>query len=74
MKTKECRERKKKKVCPFLLLENSRLLSLPQKSQTPLSLGTLNFLLTCLGIHSLIAPFSFRRIILPRERGIIFFT
>ena len=36
------------------------------------SLGTPDFLSTCLGIGSLIPPFSFRRIMLPRERGIIF--
>ena len=37
-KTKECRG--KKKVCPFLLLENSIPLSPPWEPQTPLSLGT----------------------------------
>jgi len=54
-KTKEGRGKKKKKkdVCPFLLLENSRPLSPPQESQTSLSLGTLDFLSTCLGIDSL---------------------
>ena len=36
------------------------------------NLGTLDFLSTCLGIDSLIAPFSFRRIMLPRERDVIF--
>ena len=54
-KTKEGRGEKKKKkdVCPFLLLENSRPLSPPQEPQTSLSLGTLDFLSTCLGIDSL---------------------
>ena len=42
-KTKECR--RKKDVCPFLLLENSR----PLSPQPPL-----DFLSTCLGIDSLI--------------------
>ena len=54
------RSRRKKKVCPFFLLENSR----------PLSLwGPLDSLSTCLGNDSLIPPFSFRRIMLPREKG-----
>ena len=35
-------------------------------------LGPPNFLSTCLGIGSLIPPFSFRRITLPWERSIIF--
>ena len=43
-KTKECRGGKKKKVCPFLLLENSR----------PLSPWGPPDLSTCLGIDSLI--------------------
>ena len=44
----------KKKVCPFLLLENSRPLSPPGEPQTPFaSLGTPDFLTTCLGIDSL---------------------
>ena len=66
---------KEKKVCPFLLLENSRPLSLPWEAQTPLSyLGTPDFLSTCLGIDSLNhchppPSFSFRRIWLPREKG-----
>ena len=55
---KECREGKK--VCPFFLLENSRPLS---------PWGHLDFLSTCLGNDSLIPPFSFRRIMLPREKG-----
>ena len=42
-KTKECRGKKKKKVFPFLLLENSRTLS---------PWGALDFLSTCLGIDS----------------------
>ena len=50
-KTKECTGKKK---CLFLLLENSRPLSLPWEPQTPFSsLGTLDFLSTCLGIDSL---------------------
>ena len=32
-KTKECREKKKEKVCPFLLLENSRPLSQHSESE-----------------------------------------
>ena len=44
----------------FLLLENFRPLS-PR--------GPLDFLSTCLGNVSLIPPFSFRRIMLPREKG-----
>ena len=55
---KECREGKK--LCPFFLLENSRPLS---------PWGPLDFLSTCLGNYSLIPPFSFRRIMLPREKG-----
>jgi len=51
---------KEKKVCPFFLLENSRPLS---------PWGPLDFLSTCLGNDSLIPPFSFRRIMLPREKG-----
>ena len=52
-KTKECRE--KKDVCPFRLLENSRPLPPLQEPQTPFSsLGTLDFLSTCLGIDSFI--------------------
>ena len=51
-KTKECWE--KKKVCPFLLLENSRPLSPSQEPQTPFSSsGTLDFLSASLGIASL---------------------
>ena len=46
-KTKECR--RKKDVCPFLLLENSR----PLSPQPPL-----DFLSTCLGIDSLILSTS----------------
>ena len=55
-KTKECRGKKKKKdLCPFLLLENSRSLSPLQEPQSLLSsLGTMDFLSTCLGIDSLI--------------------
>ena len=54
--TKECREGK---VCPFFLLENFRPLS---------PWGPLDSLSTCLGNDSLIPPFSFRRIMLPREK------
>ena len=54
---KGCR---RKKVCPFFLLENSRSLS---------PWGPLDSLSTCLGNDSLIPPFSFRRIMLPREKG-----
>ena len=51
-KTKECRE-KKKDICPFFLLENSRPLPPLREPQTPFSsLGTLDFLSTCLGIDS----------------------
>ena len=40
-KTKECREEKKKKyICFFLLLENSRPLSPPQETQTSVPWGT----------------------------------
>ena len=43
----------KKRVSPFLLLENSRPLSPPREPQTPFaSLGTPDFLSTCLGIDS----------------------
>ena len=56
-KSKECRG---KKVCPFFLLENSRPLC---------PWGPLDFLSTCLGNDFLIPPFSFRRIMLPRERA-----
>ena len=43
-----------KKVCPFPLLENSRPLSPPWEPQTPFSsLGTPDFLSTCLRIGSL---------------------
>ena len=49
-----------KKVCPLFLLENSRPLS---------PWGPLDSLSTCLGNDSLIPPFSFRRIMLPREKG-----
>ena len=53
-KTKECGERGKKDICPFLLLENFRPLSPPQEPQTLLpSLGTPDFLSTCLEIDSL---------------------
>ena len=55
---KGCREGKK--VCPFILLENSRPLS---------PWGPLDFLSTCLGNDSLIPSFSFRRIMLLREKG-----
>ena len=49
--TKECR---KKKVCPFLLLENSIPLSPPQEPQTPLSsLRTPTSYQSCLEIDSL---------------------
>ena len=67
-------EREKKKgICPFLLLENSRPITPPGEPQTPLfSLGNLDFLLTCLGIDSLIPLFSFRRIMLSRKKGVIF--
>ena len=52
--TKEYRGKKNTYVCLFLLFENSRPLSPPQKPQTPLSfLGTPDFLSTCLGIDSL---------------------
>ena len=58
-KTKECRE-KKKDICPFFLLENSRPLSPLREPQTPFSsLGTLDFLSTCLGIDSLICCSGF---------------
>ena len=50
----------RKKVCPFFLLENSRPLS---------PWGPLDSLSTCLGTDSFIPPFSFRRIMLPREKG-----
>ena len=51
-KTKEYRE--KKDVCPFLFLENSRPLSPLREPQTPISsLGTTDFLSTCLGTDSL---------------------
>jgi len=64
---------KKKNVCPFLLLESLRLLSTSRGPWASFSsLGILDFLSTYLGIDSLIPPFSFRRIILPRERGIVF--
>ena len=54
-KTKECRGiKKKKRVCPFLLLENSSLLSPPWDPWIPFSsLGTPDFFSTCLGIDSL---------------------
>jgi len=55
---KECGETKE--VCPFFLLENSRPLS---------PWGPLDSLSTYLGNDSLIPPFSFRRIMLPREKG-----
>ena len=46
-------EKKKKKVCPFFLLDNLRPLSLLQEPQTSFSsLGTPDFLSTCLGIDS----------------------
>ena len=64
-------EGEKKIVCSFFLLENSRPLSLLQESLFS-SLGTVGFLSTCLGIDFLIPPFSFRRIMLLRERGIFF--
>ena len=51
---------RKKKVCPFFLLVNSRPLS---------PWGPLDSVSTCLGTDSLIPPFSFRRILLPREKG-----
>ena len=45
---------KEKDTCPFLLLENSRPLSPPWEPQTPFSsLGTPDFLSTCLGIDSM---------------------
>ena len=53
-------EKEKKKVCPFFLLENSRPLS---------PWGPLDSLSTYLGTDSLIPPFSFRRIMLPRGKG-----
>ena len=44
----------KKNVCLFLLLENSRRLSVLREPQTPFSSsGTLDFLSTCLGTDSL---------------------
>ena len=44
---------RKKDVCPFLLLENSRHLSSPWEPQTRVSsLGALDFLSTCLGVDS----------------------
>ena len=49
-KTKQCR----KKVCSFLLLENSRTLYPPGECQTLLStLGILGFLSICLGSDTL---------------------
>ena len=46
---------KKKIICPFLLLENSGLLSPPQEPQNPLSSsGTSDYLSTYLGVDSLI--------------------
>ena len=42
------------------------------RAPDPSLLGPPNFLSTCLGIDSLIPPFSFRRITLPWERSIIF--
>ena len=51
---------RKKKSCPFFRLENSRPLS---------PWGPLDYLSTGLGNDSLIPPFSFRRIMLPREKG-----
>ena len=51
---------REKIVCPFFLLENSRPLS---------PWGSLDFLSICLGNDSLIPPFSFRRIMLPREKA-----
>ena len=51
---------KEKKVCPLFLLENSRPLS---------PWGPLDSLSTCLGNDSFFPPFSFRRIMLPREKG-----
>ena len=56
---KECR---RKKVCPFFFLNNSRCLS---------SWRPLDFLSTCLGNDSLIHPFSFRRICC-QEKGVSF--
>ena len=48
---------KKKKVCLFLLLENSRPLSPLREPQTPFSSSrTLDFLSTCLGTDSLSSP------------------
>ena len=47
-------EKKIKDICPFLLLENSRSLSPPWEPWTPFSsLGTPDFLSTCLGTDSL---------------------
>ena len=53
--TKECSEGKKKKgICPFLLLENSRPPSLFWEPQAPLSsLETLDVVSTCVGIDCL---------------------
>ena len=51
---------RKKKSLSFFLLENYRPLS---------PWGLLDSLSTCLGMDSLIPPFSFRRIMLPREKG-----
>ena len=48
------RNTKEKKICPFLLFENSRPLFSPWESQTPFSFSeTPDFLSTCLGIDSL---------------------
>ena len=60
---KKQKQKQKTDVCSFLLLQNPRPLS-PQ--------GLQDFLSTCLETDSLIPPFSFRRIMLPRERGIVF--
>ena len=49
---KECRG-KKKDICPFLLLENSRALSPLREPQTPFSSWGTPDLSTCLGIDSL---------------------
>ena len=55
-KTKECKKRRrKKKICPFLLLENSGSLSPLREPHTLLSsLGTQDFLSTYLEIESVI--------------------
>ena len=70
--TKECRGKKKM----FVISSSLRIPDhhLCFKRPRPLSppRGTLELLSTCLGIDSFIPLFSFRRIMLSRERSIIF--